>query len=285
MNTTTTNNTTAPTTSTTTAAKPRLPILAPRKSAPIAMPMLPSSMTIGSTTPSSKPKTSLPVVRRTVPSAAPASQPVLSLAPQPRSITRPSLPAFPEEDEYDDLEAACDEEMDAIMEMQEILDEEHETRASSATSNMGLSGKLKNPRIRDLVKGFRYMSWNSHGTVRSGRITRRNKNTVSVEPFDAPAGHSASVGYGLIYDVEPRAPNQPSANDRVKAALATATYVSWKGDSGQIIVGSVIRRNDKTMSVLPLGETNPEKYWRIPYAHLTAVSLEQVARLSGVGRR
>jgi hypothetical protein len=236
----TTNNTTS-------APKSRLPLLAPRKSAPLA------SIT--------------PVIRRTPASAAPAVIQTVSDSVVPR-ITR-SLASLPEEEEEEpmiDVEQACEDEMQAL------IDEEHEIRLRiPATPNLGLRGSLRNPRIRDLVKGFRNISWASNGKIRSGRITRRNKNTVSVEPFDAPAGHSATVGYGLIYDVEPQTPSMPTANDLVKKALEKATLVSWKGSSGETIKGRVIRRNDKTMSVLPLEETNPAKYWRIPYAMLTAV--------------
>jgi hypothetical protein len=131
--------------------------------------------------------------------------------------------------------------------------------------------RTDNPQIRELIKGFRYMSWNHNGQMRSGRIMRRNKNTVSVEPFDADPGQSCHVGYGLIYDVEPSAPSQPTANDRVKIALSKATRVAWTGKSGETIIGTVLRRNDLTMSVLPLEETDPKKYWRVPYAALTAL--------------
>lgn len=251
----TTNNTTS-------APKSRLPLLAPRKSAPLASttPMMPTRAT--------KPNVALPVIRRTPASAAPAVIQTVSDSVVPR-VTR-SLASLPEEEDDEermlDVEQACEDEMQAL------IDEEHEIRLRiPATPNLGLRGSLRNPRIRDLVKGFRNISWASNGKLRSGRITRRNKNTVSVEPFDAPAGHSSTVGYGLIYDVEPPTPSMPTANDLVKKALDKATRVAWKGSSGETIIGTVIRRNDKTMSVLPLEETNPAKYWRIPYAMLTAV--------------
>lgn len=143
-------------------------------------------------------------------------------------------------------------------------------------------GKTMNPKIRDIVKGFSYMTWNSNGQLRSGKILRRNPKSVSVEPFDAEPGHYCTVGYGLIYDVEPSAPKLPTANDNLKNGLEAFTFVSFRGKSGEIIEAKIIRRNDKTLSVLPVDETDPQKYWRVPYSMVTPISAPSTVTSSTV---
>jgi hypothetical protein len=159
------------------------------------------------------------------------------------------------------------EELEMLALRDETLDS---MQAPQQIQTVGV-GRTGNPAIREMVKRFRYLSWNHQGRVRSGRILRRAQARVSVEPFDGNPGETYTVGYGLIYDVEPQPPAEPTANDQMRAAVSKCVHVSFRTREGIIVKGTIIRRNPKTVSVQPYGETNPKKYYLVPYSQITPI--------------
>lgn len=275
-----TNNTTQPvlasvateTTPLVPVAKSRLPILVPSRlpkaSAPIPVPTLLTSrvpaVAVGKTS------SGLPIIRRTAgaPEYAPA---LLGAVRVPTVPTVPIVYSVP----MNPVPVLSSFEEDIEEEMRAIQAETDEEQRFLAAHQVPVRGNIRNPKIRELVKGFRRIAWTStsDGTIKSGRITRRNKDTISVDGDD---GQSWKVGYGAVYDVEPPARAEATSKDLLKAALSRTNYVSWNGKIGPQI-GRIMRRNEKTMSVLPLGEIDSKKYWTVPYNMLTPVSDEQAA--------
>lgn len=188
------------------------------------------------------------VVKKALPKQAPkivavlpkVAAPVVSLPPLPVPVpvaTPVSAPLAPlvssDSDEYGDLDTP-----------------------EANTKPYVPQGKLGNPNVKALSKGWRYACWKSSGgKIRCGEIKRR-ADRMSIKAFDDPESMHSLVPWSLVYDVEPPAPAQPSQSSQFNSV--THVYVEHNGR--QVIV-PIVRRNAYTLTVILEG-----KNWRIGHS-------------------